>query len=403
MKPVLTCDAPWIAAPALQSVMACLNDNSHLPTAMMVGGAVRDAVRGSMAPPTDIDIATTLLPDHVMGRAAKAGLGVHPTGLAHGTVTLVCDKIPFQVTTLRRDMATDGRHAVVDFTQDWHEDAARRDFTMNTLLMDAAGHVYDPLGTGIDDARQGNIVFVGDPAQRIQEDALRLLRFYRFWATHGHIDRPPTPDVTAALRQSASMLAHLSAERISAEVTKILASDQALFILERMFLNNVLADYPRAADWHKTVAAAIAIPDPAFGTVPLRYWALLPDTDTEMGDKRYLVMTRKLAQQIAAYRDGLTVLQNTDFAPVSLHRCAYHYGAAVTRDLCRMFGRDDRDVPGTIPAFPLRAADVQAVCGASGAALGQILKGAENQWIDSGFTLDRAALLRPLGVRGQGH
>src|ERR1700743_2625281 len=168
---------PWMKAPETLAVMNALGD------ARFVGGVVRNALLGK--PVDDIDIATPLTPDEVTKRLQASKLKAVPTGIEHGTITAVSNGRPFEVTTLRRDVATDGRRAVVAFTTDWSEDAERRDFRLNALYLDMQGRLYDPVGQGGADARAGRVIFVGDAAPRIREDYLRILRFFRFHAWYG--------------------------------------------------------------------------------------------------------------------------------------------------------------------------------------------------------------------------
>ena len=198
--------------PALKTVLAAL------PDARLVGGAVRDMLAGLKG--HDIDLATRLPPDAVMAALRKAGLKAIPTGIAHGTVTAVADHRGFEIPTLRRDVSTDGRHAVVAFTDDWREDAARRDFTINAMSMDASGHLFDYFN-GEADLRAGRLRFVGDPAARIAEDYLRVLRFFRFWARYA--TEPPDARTAAALRGGIPGLGQLSVERVWNELSRLLA------------------------------------------------------------------------------------------------------------------------------------------------------------------------------------
>ena len=172
-------DAEWLTRPQARAVFVALTAEGA--EARAVGGAVRNALMGS--PVKDVDIATTALPDEVMRLAERAGLHPVPTGIEHGTVTVVADKVPFEVTTLRRDIETFGRHAKVTFATDWREDAMRRDFTMNALYCDADGTVHDPLG-GYGDLQAKRVRFIGNARQRIREDYLRILRFFRFGAQY---------------------------------------------------------------------------------------------------------------------------------------------------------------------------------------------------------------------------
>lgn len=217
-------------------VMAALQGGEKEPQALFVGGCVRNALMGRAV--DDIDIATLHAPPETTKQLEAAGIRVIPTGIDHGTVTAVLEGKSFEITTLRKDVETDGRHAVVAFSKDWREDAQRRDFTLNTLLLDEAGNVYDPTGQGLGDLKAHRVVFVGDPAQRIAEDYLRILRFFRFYGTYGR-GAPDAPALKACAA-AASKIETLSKERITHEFFKILALDNAGDILGIMFDNQIL-------------------------------------------------------------------------------------------------------------------------------------------------------------------
>lgn len=208
---------PWLDAPAPRAVTAALNAAGW--RAYYVGGCVRDAALGRTA--ADIDVATDARPEAVMAAARAAGLKAVPTGIGHGTVTLVHDGAPVEVTTFRRDVETDGRRAVVAFTDDLVEDARRRDFTMNALYATPEGEVVDPLG-GLPDLRAGRLRFVGAPADRIAEDALRILRFFRFHAWYGDPRAGLDAEALAACAEAADKVDRLSRERVGAETARLL-------------------------------------------------------------------------------------------------------------------------------------------------------------------------------------
>ena len=210
----------WLKAPPLLRVFELLSMGGG--TVRVIGGAVRNALLG--VPVSDIDLATDLTPETVIERVTKAGLAVYPTGLDHGTVTVVADGAPFEVTTLRRDVETDGRRAVVAFTEDWHEDALRRDFTINALSCDVSGKVYDSVG-GLEDLAARRIRFIGKAEDRIREDYLRILRFFRFNAAYG-AGEPDARGLAACLALK-SGLTQLSAERIGNEIMKLCATPRA--------------------------------------------------------------------------------------------------------------------------------------------------------------------------------
>ncbi|RZJ27620.1 MAG: CCA tRNA nucleotidyltransferase, partial [Brevundimonas sp.] len=210
----------WLKSSATRAVLAALEASGGPDCARFVGGCVRNALMGR--PIDDVDIATSLKPEDTEAAIRAAGLKAVPTGIAHGTVTAVSERQPFEITTLRRDVTTDGRNATVAFTDDWAEDAARRDFRLNALYADGEGQVFDPTGQGVADAAAGRIVFVGDPRTRIREDYLRILRFFRFFAWYGQGE----PDVEGleACRDLAPGISRLSAERVSKELMKLLAA-----------------------------------------------------------------------------------------------------------------------------------------------------------------------------------
>ena len=231
-------DQPWLTAPATRAVMAALEAAGGPGCARFVGGCVRNAL--IERPVADIDIATTLKPEQTDAAIRAAGLKSVPTGLAHGTVTAVADHRPFEITTLRRDVSTDGRNATVAFTDDWAEDAARRDFRLNALYADTNGRVFDPTGEGIADARAGRIIFVGDPETRIREDFLRILRFFRFHAWYGR--GAPDAAALAACRDLAEGMTRLSAERVSSELTKLLSAPDPRAAVRAMDETGVLVE-----------------------------------------------------------------------------------------------------------------------------------------------------------------
>lgn len=261
-------DQPWLTASSTRAVMAALEAAGGPGCARFVGGCVRNAVIG--APVADIDIATTLRPEETDRAVRAAGLKAVPTGLVHGTVTAVSGRRPFEITTLRRDVSTDGRNATVAFTDDWAEDAARRDFRLNALYADAQGRVFDPTGEGLADAEAGRIVFVGDPRTRIGEDYLRILRFFRFFAWYGRGE--PDKAGLEACRALAPGMTRLSAERVSKELMTLLAAPDPRVAVAAMAGAGVLAQVLPGAGSGRLFDAAVELsPDPV-----VRLTALLP-------------------------------------------------------------------------------------------------------------------------------
>lgn len=226
-------------AQSTRAVMEALGEGQ----ALFVGGCVRNALLGREV--EDIDIATKHTPEKVMDLLAKADIKTIPTGIDHGTVTAIIDKQGFEITTLRKDVETDGRRAVVAFSQSWEEDAQRRDFTMNTLLMNADGDVFDPTGIGLEDLKAGRVVFVGEAKDRIAEDILRILRFFRFHAMYGKGEADS--EALQACKAYADKIPSLSKERITQEFFKIMSIDNPVAILTLMFENGILLELSSCA------------------------------------------------------------------------------------------------------------------------------------------------------------
>jgi poly(A) polymerase len=386
---------PWMTAPQTVKLMAALGE------ARFVGGVVRNALLGK--PVADIDVATPHTPDKVRALLQAAGIKAVPTGIEHGTITAVVDGMPFEVTTLRRDVETDGRHAVVAFTTDWTEDAQRRDFTMNALYADAAGEVFDTVG-GIEDLQAGRVRFVGDPIARIREDYLRILRLFRFHAWYGN--GPLDAAAVRAADQEKAGLAKLSGERIAKEMLKLLEAENPVAVLVAMREIGVLAAViPCAADIMRLKRLAAA--DAAAGLVPdgiLRLAALLP---------RAVLMAQGLAARWKlsnAQRDRLFDLVGAaeEITPyLSTHDVAkllYKFGPARFRDRVRLAWADAPQAfvqwrtflaaanDWQRPVFPLTGDDVLAAGIAKGPAIGAVLGDVEAWWIENGFPADRALL-----------
>ena len=389
---------PWMDTTEVQSVIAALQAVGGADAARFVGGCVRDAIVGRQV--SDIDIATPLTPDVVTAALTTAGLGAHPTGIEHGTVTATARGKPFEVTTLRRDVETDGRRAVVAFTTDWAEDAERRDFRLNALYLDPAGNLYDPTGGGIEDARTGRIMFVGDPEMRLREDHLRSLRFFRFLAWYGKGE--PDAAALAACAKLRDGVASLSGERLAKELLKLLAAPDPRPSVRLMAEAGVLAvALPQADD----LAAFEALVD--FETDPvLRLAALLPDDAFEVAAaaKRLRLSNLQRRRLLCAVSDE-TVVGGTLF-PAALRRAIYRLGPATVRDRLKLAratsGEGDWEMLQGIaeswspPVFPLAGDDVKAQGVPEGPRLGRLLALVEGWWMEQDFAPDRAALLARL-------
>ncbi len=400
----------WFKDPALTRILALLNRDGG--EARVVGGSVRNSLMGLAV--GDIDIATTLLPEEVIERAKAADIKAVPTGIEHGTVTLVVDGRGYEVTTLRRDVQTDGRHAKVAFGSDWKTDAERRDLTINALYADANGEVIDLVG-GLADIDTRTVRFIGDATARIAEDYLRVLRFFRFFAYYGH-GRPDADGLRASARAK-DRLKTLSAERIWAEMKKLLAAPDPSRALLWMRQTGVLTEIvPETEKWginaiHGLVATEQALhwtPDPLLrlaAIVPpdaerleelakrlrlsnadaarLQEWArapALPDEITDVGFNRLLYrhgpvgLSMRLKLSLAAAR----LLAESD--PHAMRKAAR---LSVLLERCAGYQK---------PVFPLSGSDVLAAGVPAGKRVGEVLGSLENVWVERNFSLDRAAL-----------
>jgi tRNA nucleotidyltransferase/poly(A) polymerase len=400
MSAAILHDAPWLGSGPAGRVLELLNGSGE--EARVVGGAVRNALLN--IPVGDIDIATTAVPEEVIRRARSAGIKSVPTGIEHGTVTLVLDKSPFEVTTLRQDVETFGRKARVAFGRDWVRDAQRRDFTINGLSVGADGVVHDHVG-GLEDITAKRVRFIGDPDRRIAEDYLRILRFFRMHAAFG-TGAPDREAYLASLRGREG-LAGLSAERIRMEVLKLLVADGALQAAIAMEDGGLLLALFGGVGYRGPFAAMIAAermlglkPD------PMRRLAALAVAVTE--DAKRLAIRLRLTNGETRALDSMGHrwwrLPGMDEA--AARRRLYRLGEARYRDRLLLAwaraGSDSDPAPWralatlperwSAPAFPLKAADFKARGIADGPALGQILALAEDAWLAADFPLEESAL-----------
>ena len=374
----------WLEQPATQEVLSLLTGAGH--QAFVVGGCVRNAILGTEV--ADIDIATDARPERVATLARAAGMTCIPTGIDHGTVTLLEAGIPFEITTFRRDVETDGRHAVVAFATDIAEDARRRDFTMNALYARADGEVIDPLGQGIDDALARRLRFVGDAAERIREDYLRILRFFRFMAWYGDPAEGPDAEALAECAANAEGLEGIARERIGAEMRKLLAATDPAPAVAAMAQSGVLQRILAGAD-AKALAPLIWLEQ---GLAPrwLRRLAVIGGADA----KQSLRLSRHETIDLGHIRDEIGTISSPaalgwrlgqDLAEdVSLAR------AALFETPLPAYWRDEI-ARGAAAEFPVTAADLMPAL--TGLALGQKLKELEARWLQSGLVLSRDALL----------
>ncbi|MGB3314102.1 MAG: CCA tRNA nucleotidyltransferase [Albidovulum sp.] len=373
----------WIREEGVQTVLHLLTDAGH--QGLLVGGCVRNALIG--APVADIDIATDARPEQVMGLAKAVGLKVVPTGIDHGTVTIVMNGEPHEVTTFRRDVSTDGRWATVAFANGIEEDAGRRDFTMNALYADADGRIVDPLN-GLPDLQARRVRFVGDADARIREDYLRILRFFRFHAWYGNAAEGMDADALAASATNSSGIETLSRERIGHEMRRLLAAPDPAPAVAAMQATGVLARILPGAD-AKPLAPLVHLEAP-YAPDWLRRLAALGGQDYAEA----LRLSRDEARRFDILRDGIG-------NAAGAAELAYRHGADLARDITFLRGAifetplvpgwEDAIALGAGATFPLRAADLMPDL--SGPALGTRMKELEARWIASGFKLSREQLL----------
>ncbi|AGB71941.1 MULTISPECIES: CCA tRNA nucleotidyltransferase [Rhizobium] len=407
-------DEAWFRDEALQRVLALLDADGG--EGRVVGGAVRNSLMG--LPVADIDIATTLLPETVVERAEAAGIKAVPTGIAHGTVTLVIDGKPFEITTLRRDVETDGRRAVVAFSRDWQADAERRDLTINALYASADGVVVDLVG-GLADLERRNIRFIGDAATRIAEDHLRILRFFRFFAYYG-TGRPDAEGLRACAAAK-SKISTLSAERVWSEMKKLLAAPdpgRALLWMRQIgILTEVL---PETEKWGIDAIPGLIAAEQALGwpaEALLRLAAIVPPDAARLAK---LAERLRLSKAEGAYLQAWAnaPIVKDDISEAAFDRLLYRHdqtGVAVRLKLALAVARSkaegdfeemarvarlgkllERTANWKKPAFPLNGADALATGVNPGPRVGELLGKIEQEWLDGNFLMNRASLLARL-------
>lgn len=370
-------DAEWRHWPGMDKLLAALG--APAGETRFVGGCVRDALLD--LPVSDVDLATRLTPDAVIARLGKARIKAVPTGIAHGTVTAVIHGQPIQVTTLRRDLETDGRHAVVDFTDDWREDAARRDFTINALSAEqGSGEIHDYFG-GLADIEARRVRFIGDPLERIAEDHLRILRFFRFHARFGAGE--PDAAGTDACAARANDLMALSRERIADELLKLLAlpdpAPTVTLMIERNILKPVLPEIVSADRLTRLIEREQTAGQPPQAI--RRLAALLPDDEQAAGG---IAARLRLSN---AYRARLVAALGA--APADPREGAYRLGSTGAID--RLLLRDGsietiRDLAAwTPPRLPLKGGAIVARGIEKGPDVARLMQAVEARWIAEGF------------------
>nr|WP_281389558.1 CCA tRNA nucleotidyltransferase [Pelagibacterium limicola] len=360
----------------------------------VVGGLVRDTLLGIERTMTDIDMATELLPQEVMVRGERAGFAVHPTGIDHGTVTLVAGGVVAEVTTLRKDIETFGRHARVDFGTDWTADAARRDFTMNALYAGPDGELYDPV-EGLGDCLARRVRFIGDADERIAEDRLRVYRYFRFCATHGEEQFDDT--ALEACSRAARSLHQLSAERIGAEMLKLLNAPRCTATLEKMAALAVLDEDVLPVAALPVLARLEAYPLEPAAVVRMAVMAVRGGS-AGLLQKRWR-LSNALRRGIESLSAGAELAGEKRFTAL-----AYRFPEIKLEAVAVAGAVEDWPKPrmeavqaellGYDPGeFPLNGRDLLAAGVPKGEMLGQELRRLEHEWIESEFALSRQALL----------
>lgn len=404
--------ADWLGERHLQRLLAALADGGE--EARVAGGAVRNALIGQ--PVADVDIATTTVPDETIRRAEAAGFKAVPTGIEHGTITIVAGGKPFEVTTLRADIETDGRRAKVSFGRDWKADAERRDFTINALYAEADGTIVDLVG-GVADIEARRLRFIGDPEARIREDYLRILRFFRFFAWYGD-GRPDAEGLKACARLKEG-LGQLSVERVWSELKKLLSapdpSRALLWMRQAGVLTSVL---PESEKWGIDAIHALTRAEKDLGWTPdplLRLEAIVPPDAARMktlaerlrfsvsdaGRLRQWALTApvepktteaELAKRLyRGDRQGIVDRLRLSLASARSRAVENNDALLEAGGLSRLLVFAEK---WKKPDFPLKGADLTRLGASPGPKLGATLKNLENEWIESGFALDRDALLK---------
>jgi len=403
--------AEWLADANLQRLLAALSADGE--EARIAGGAVRNTLLGE--PVSDIDIATTTTPDETEQRAQDAGFRTVPTGKEHGTITVIADGRGYEVTTLRADVETDGRHARVAFGKDWKRDAERRDFTINALYARANGEVVDLVG-GLPDLETRTLRFIGDADARIREDYLRILRFFRFFAWYGK-GRPDADGLRASARLKDG-LARLSAERIWSELKKLLSAPDPSRALLWMRQAGVLTQIlPESEKWGIDAIHGLIATEKDLGwqvDPMLRLASLLPPVQEKLeAMAERLRMSKAEAAKLTSWAAAGSASHTTSELALSKQLylgdvcgTAYRLKLALAAARARAqqedaalveaggYSRQLKFLDGwTKPAFPINGGDLLKLGAAPGKAMGESLKALEKEWMDSGFRMERDALL----------
>jgi len=395
----------WVQDPATVRVYEALDTGPG--SVRFVGGCVRNALL--RIPVADVDLATVHPPRAVVARLEAAGIKAVPTGIEHGTITAVADHKAFEITTLRKDVATDGRRATVAFTDDWTEDARRRDFTMNAIYLDRDGTLFDPVG-GLADLRARKVRFIGAPEDRIREDYLRILRYFRFHTRYG--EGEPDPDALKACAGLQDGIETLSGERVQTELLKLLESDRAMLGLRLMAAAGILTRIlPRAGNLELAERLIVIESTQLFSSDPLLRLAALLEAD----ETRIASASERLKLSNAA-RDRLLATARDDHRMVSylsmreIRRYLYRMGIQLFQDKAMLAWAADPKPSNAVqwraliaiaetwqaPEFPLTGEQVIAAGVPKGPDVGRVLREVEEWWIDSDFIDDELSVIERL-------
>jgi len=378
----------WMTDHRCVKIMRILGGYEKPAQALFVGGCVRNTLLDKRV--RDIDIATIHPALDVIEKLKAAGVRFVPTGLDHGTVTGIVDDATFEITTLRKDIATNGRHAVIAFTDNWGEDAQRRDFTMNTLLASPSGEIFDPTGEGLADLDKRRVVFVGDAAQRISEDYLRILRFFRFHAEYGEGEMDTA--ALSACKEASDKIALLSKERVTQEFLKILGVANPAPTLATMFAQNILKSM--SGGFKEDALAMLCEFQSRYDAVDVmtRLFAVAGMKTDHFGG--WLVLSNAQKKHLDELGEGLGILKS--ISKKKIRETVYRIGNAVALQtyllkLVQKDGLPDLEVIDVArywqaPVFPIKAEDVMKAGTTPGPALGKKLKELEEKWIKSDFS-----------------
>lgn len=403
--------ASWFKAKESQALLDAL-EAARAGASRFVGGCVRNTLMGR--PVDDIDVATQLTPERVTEICSGAGFAAHPTGIEHGTVTVVVNHKPFEVTTLRRDVSTDGRRATIAFTESWEEDAQRRDFRMNALYADATGAVHDPTGGGLEDVRTGRVIFIGDASMRIREDYLRILRFFRFnaWYARGPLD----PTGLNACAELVAGLDTLSVERIWKEVKKLLGAPDPRAAWEAMKAIEIVARaLPELGNEQRLDALISLEVDLMLNVDPMvRVAAALTDQESAKALARRLKLSNDERDRLVAAL-GADVKITSYMSLREMRRAIYKLGNEAFRDRvmlawARAGGEKAQQWRALVahgqmwtpPKLPLSGDEVMAAGVPAGPKVGLVMREVEDWWIDADFPDDKLSVIERLKAVAQG-